>query len=139
MSSTFLQSSSLHRMPTFHDTDRSETQSIAKLSPTTRNSFMRLVPGKQYLKGKMLHFLIQKRDRQYWIALNFESPRTDFITKITGISLSDCTQKDIKEFKVKGIREEVINLRYQHHLQKVEDCLFKIYFNRKKLCMKFIQ
>jgi hypothetical protein len=87
---------------------------------------------------KTITFQVKLKEKTLKLQLNFDSPRTKYISKVTGVSFLDCIQRPIEEFQVKGVRDDVINLRYQHHYEEVGKNLLQLYTSRRYLSTALI-
>jgi hypothetical protein len=94
-----------------------------------------LVPGKILVKGNVILFTIQVEDHFKKQVLNFDSPRTILATKRCGVALEDCILKDQpeSEFKAKLVKNEVKQLRYQHHVKRVHNSILKVLHARRDI------
>jgi hypothetical protein len=86
-----------------------------------------LITGKFLIKGRALNANLKIDGICKRMTLNFGSPRTLYASKLCGICFEDCLLKDESDFRLKGVRKEVQDLRYEHHLRRVESSLIKVH------------
>jgi hypothetical protein len=96
-----------------------------------------IVPGKILIKGNVILFTIQIEDHFKKQILNFDSPRTILATKKCGVALDDCILKEQSEFKTKFVKNDVQELRYQHHVKRVHNSILKVLHARRDISILF--
>jgi hypothetical protein len=67
------------------------------------------------------------------VDLDFDSPRMKKALHNLGVSKEECMKKERSEFDKKGLDEDIVNLRFKHHQNRLIDILNRILEERRKI------
>ena len=67
------------------------------------------------------------------VDFDFDSPRMKKALHNLGVSKEECMKKERSEFDKKGLDEDIVNLRFKHHQNRLIDILNRILEERRKI------
>lgn len=65
------------------------------------------------------------------VDLDFESPRLRKALDNLGVSLEECQKKTRQDFEVRGVNDDVIDLRFKHYQHRLIDTLNRLIDQRR--------
>lgn len=67
------------------------------------------------------------------IDLDFDSPRMSKACDDLGVTIQECQKKERSDFEIRGVNEDVVDLRFKHYQHRLIDTLNRVIGLRREL------